>query len=284
MTKIVDFHLHTNNSDGGLDVNKLLELVKSSGANKISITDHDNIDVYKKISHEAASGLEIISGVELTGYFKGQKFHFTMYGFDLGDRHISSFFDILRREDIWCFKKMLRQLRREKNIRIDKNLLADFIRRNGYFNIVKVSNLLFEAKISPSQRDAFYMYTRGLEERRKIHSFAEISRLASRTNSKLFIAHPMRTIDDIDEIEGIIVELKRIGIDGIEVFTSRHTQEKQIGLLGLAKKHNLLVSGGSDYHEEFGGIETKQIGVCGSGKITLDMLSDFFTDQGGVIV
>ena len=50
-----------------------------------------------------------------------------------------------------------------------------------------------------------------------------------------------------DEIK-IISELKEMGIQGVEVFYSEHTPEQTRLFAELAQRHNLLLTGGSDFH------------------------------------
>ena len=62
---------------------------------------------------------------------------------------------------------------------------------------------------------------------------------------------------------GILLEIFEKGIDGIEVYNSVHTLEDVKRYLLLAKKYNLLITGGSDFHgsthpERILGYTTKQ--------------------------
>ena len=45
-----------------------------------------------------------------------------------------------------------------------------------------------------------------------------------------------------------VEELIKLGVDGIEAHYSKHTEEEEQQYLKLAKKYNLLVTGGSDLH------------------------------------
>ena len=51
-------------------------------------------------------------------------------------------------------------------------------------------------------------------------------------------------------IEDIIYLFKNAGIDGIEIFNSKHTLSDIKRYLTVAKREGLLISGGSDYHGE----------------------------------
>ena len=63
------------------------------------------------------------------------------------------------------------------------------------------------------------------------------------------LAHPIsleRTYGvNIEDIFGMF---KNAGIDGIEIFNSKHTLSDIKRYLKLAKRENILISGGSDFH------------------------------------
>ena len=42
--------------------------------------------------------------------------------------------------------------------------------------------------------------------------------------------------------------LAALGLDGLEVYYFEHSDEKKIELLELARRYNLLATGGSDFH------------------------------------
>ena len=58
------------------------------------------------------------------------------------------------------------------------------------------------------------------------------------------MAHPFT----VPEPEATIVEMKAAGMAGIEAYYGNYTGEEIGTLIALAKKHGLLVTGGSDYH------------------------------------
>ncbi len=66
------------------------------------------------------------------------------------------------------------------------------------------------------------------------------------------IAHPGRISLEYAEREGLIRDLAKGGVDGIEAHYTTHTEEETAYFLRLAKELNLLVTGGSDTHVEDG--------------------------------
>jgi len=63
------------------------------------------------------------------------------------------------------------------------------------------------------------------------------------------LAHPFTTDGLIDEeLEQFICHFKEWGIEGIEAVYPLHTARQTLQLQELAKKHELLVTGGTDFH------------------------------------
>jgi len=50
------------------------------------------------------------------------------------------------------------------------------------------------------------------------------------------------------ELENLLIHLKDLGLNGIEVYHSTHSDEDKKKLNLLAKKYNLFPTGGSDFH------------------------------------
>jgi 3',5'-nucleoside bisphosphate phosphatase len=84
------------------------------------------------------------------------------------------------------------------------------------------------------------------------------------------IAHPISlNFKSFDEFEKLLKEFVQTGVEGLEVYSSMHTMDDVAAFLKIANKNNMLISGGSDFHEE----GSKQIGVYMDGNfIPADLL------------
>jgi predicted metal-dependent phosphoesterase TrpH len=67
--------------------------------------------------------------------------------------------------------------------------------------------------------------------------------LIHRAGGLAVMAHPALNRND-DIIPGIV----EAGLDGIEVFHTKHSPNANLRYMDMAKKYNLLVTGGSDCH------------------------------------
>ncbi len=62
------------------------------------------------------------------------------------------------------------------------------------------------------------------------------------------IAHPYQTNLENNQLEQLIKKLIDYGLKGIEVFYSLHSKSQIEQYLNYARKYNLLITGGSDFH------------------------------------
>ena len=63
------------------------------------------------------------------------------------------------------------------------------------------------------------------------------------------IAHPfLLNPKNIEDIEELVIILKAMGLKGIEVYYSEHSQDNISKLEDIANRHELLMTGGSDFH------------------------------------
>lgn len=69
-------------------------------------------------------------------------------------------------------------------------------------------------------------------------------------NSKgiAILAHPFLYNMQKNKLDEMILYLKTVGLKGIECIYSTHTDEETEYLMSIAKKYNLKISGGSDFH------------------------------------
>lgn len=82
-------------------------------------------------------------------------------------------------------------------------------------------------------------------------------RLIVQANGLPVLAHPLTA----SSFETIIVELKAVGLVGIEAYYDDYTSEEVAKLVDLAERHGLIATGGSDFHGLDASAETMIGGV-----------------------
>lgn len=263
-------------SDGGKNVLEIFDTAKQNDVKVISITDHNNIDAYDSLPKTNLFDIKIIQGVEVDAVFDEIKTHIVMYGFEK-TKAVMRYFAKAKRYDIKDFKRMVKSTERLNGIKIDRKILKNFIRKNQYFDKVRLNNLLVEAKFANTAVDAFYNFSKDVKDKTRYSVPAKkLFKIAKQSGGLTFVAHPMKylkQLETVEKLEEYILKLKKIGLDGVEVFNNRQNQEEETRLLNFTKNNDLLISAGSDYHAKIGAKESKQIGEVLEKEINSNLVS-----------
>jgi len=248
---LVDLHIHTSTSDGSYSPQEIVDLAHKQGLKAIAITDHDTIGGNKEaVTAGAQSGLEVIPGVEISVEWNNRSVHILGYYINWENENFASEL------------QNLVNFREERNPRIVKklNLLGlklsyDDIKSvagEGTVGRPHFAQVLVEKGYVKNEDQAFKKYLQ-----RGASAYVDKKRLSPQEGIHLIkdaggiavLAHPFST-DGITgrEIEQFIFHFKQIGIEGIETLYPLHTSQQTLQLQDLAKKHKLLVTGGTDFH------------------------------------
>jgi len=84
----INFHIHSNYSDGKCDFDKLIEQAQKLNMKYISITDHNCIQGYKNSKYKDIPFL--IKGVEFDCFYRMSLLHILGYGIDINNQELNS--------------------------------------------------------------------------------------------------------------------------------------------------------------------------------------------------
>ena len=248
----IDMHIHSYISDGDYETKKIIDLVKESGVKTFSLTDHDTILGNLEILEHLPEGMEFITGVEMTAYIEKGELHILGYDIDLNNKELKR--ELANQDNLARFrvKMLLSYLSEVFNIKFSKEEEAALFNKKGNVGRPEVSKLLIKHGYASSVREAFAKYL--IEAHNNVKgsvnylSAEEIIELIKGAGGVPVLAHPIFLQKPIDELDEYIGELKKYGLMGIEVYHSKQDKEYSEQLLAIAKKYDLLVSAGSDYH------------------------------------
>ncbi len=258
-----DLHLHTYYSDGTESPAELLERAASLQFDVVAVTDHDTIEgISEALETGHRLGIQVVPGVEITASFHDQELHLLAYfcpesGKDLGwnateliqqlEQHIQH-----RLERV---KKMVQRLNTLGiSIAIEDVLEQTTSRTNSGGAPPKtvalgrphVAAALVARKHVSSIDKAFTEFLkkgRPAWVDKKRADAREVINLIHRLKGIVILAHPGLLHD-----EKISIQLLEEGIDGVEVYHTRHTLHELVHYRNLAQDHGLLITGGSDCH------------------------------------
>jgi len=270
----IDLHVHTKTgSDGNLPVEDVLKEAKRRSIELLSVTDHDSVVAQEKAIELARHhGIAYVTGIELNVTFeypsgegksaKSVSLDFLGFQYDIENRELKSKLELMREHREGRARKILEKL----NTEFDKQGIQRFTEKDleniqatvdGAFGRPHIANYLVKKGIVKDKQEAFDRYLVKCDVPKYPLPLAEASRLIRNAGGVLVFAHPsdpdgtsLVTITrDLAQqtkvIEGYMLEY----IDGVECWHPRHDKKTIAHYQEFAKEHSLIMTGGSDCHQ-----------------------------------
>lgn len=240
-----DLHIHTTASDGHSTPEEILHRAKKHKLEAIAITDHDTIRGYRKAQELVSDyDIELLPGVELTSDFNGRECHLLGYCFEPDHPAITKMLAAHYRSRLERGKWIIEQLSKE-GLEVDIDEVK--AEANGS-NIGRphIASVLVDKGYVASFKEAFIRY---LSDEslgtiyNEYYSHTDVIKTVKKAGGVAFVAHPGNLYDE-QELETLV----EAGVDGIEFLHPSHDYQTQKRIEQFAQKHNLLMSGGSDFH------------------------------------
>jgi len=246
----IDLHLHTTYSDGSLPPTEVLGLAQKAGVSALAITDHDIVDgIPEAIEAGAHLGIEVIPGIEISSRYGESELHMLGYFLDWKDSSLSSRL------------VQLRASRHRRNPRIIEKLNelgldltyeeVKALAGTGSIGRPHIARVLMAKGYVRSAKEAFDRYLAegaAAYVPRDLPEPAEAIAWIRTARGIPVLAHPTWVKESAEGLFGLCDKLKAEGLGGIEVHYSTHKPQQTSQFLEIARRLDLLVTGGSDFH------------------------------------
>lgn len=246
---MVDMHIHTNNSDGQYSTKEIIEMLKILRADMFSITDHDNVNSCKEIENLDLGNMNYIPGVEFSSINGIYNCHILGYNIDYNNKELLDECRIIENRRKEKIKIIINYLKKEKNINLTEEETSRILNKKGTIGRYDLCKVLMEKGYGakPIVYDRYLTNIEGVKSHRS--DIETITSVIKKANGVSILAHPKEIEDTYNvNIEDIIENFIEKGIQGIEAYNTIHTLNEVRKYLDLAKKYNLLITGGSDFH------------------------------------
>lgn len=252
----VDLHIHTTASDGVLSPAQVVRVAIDKGLEAIAITDHDTTDgVDQAVAAASGERLEVIPGIELSAEEGSREVHILGYYIDYRDQTLQERLAVLRRarrERAW---KMVKKLE-TTGTPVSWERVLEIAGETSAFGRPHIAKALLERGYVGSLKEAFdrYIGLRGpaYVSRHKLTP-AEAVKIITDAEGLPVLAHPRGQ-------EDVIPKLAALGLVGLEAYYPSYSREERDLLAKLAEEHNLIATGGSDFHGYNGGDPARSLG------------------------
>ncbi|MBX9570927.1 MAG: PHP domain-containing protein [Candidatus Obscuribacterales bacterium] len=265
-----DLHLHTHHSDGNWTTEELINRACELGLETIAITDHDTTAALAEGHSYAEGKLRLIDGIEFNTTIKRANGK-------TKDVHILGYF--INKDDV-AIKEMIQRQQFARRKQVEDTVAIfngkgyeltfdDVARQAGKGSIGRphICKAMMAAGIVNDASKAYRMlmnYDSEFRVERESISPHDAIAAISHAGGISSLAHPGKD----KEIEPLVAELASNGLNAIEAFHRSHTLSMVKKYQKLARKLDLLITGGSDCHGPFEGFP----GSIGTIRLTPDIV------------
>ncbi|MFD6206963.1 PHP domain-containing protein [Peribacillus sp. NPDC060253] len=254
----VELHCHTNISDGSSSFVELLEIAKRENIGHLAITNHDTtMGLQEMVEMGKDQGIEIIPGIEVSGYdfARGRRVHILGYFVEHGHKALEELCNPLIEKRNAASEKMVERLI-NAGYQITWNQVSKFRGGTGVYK-QHIMLALQEAGYTNSIYGALYkkIFSRGQNGEEPGIAFIPMEYVDAILAVKAIraaggvpvLAHP----GQYESFE-MIPDLVEAGLEGIEVLHPHHGHAEEERAIQYADQYNLIKTGGSDFHGEYG--------------------------------
>lgn len=250
---VADLHVHSIYSDGSYSPEQLIDMAVDKGLKALALADHDTVEgVEEMLEIGSSKGIEIIPAIELSTSSTKAEIHILGYKIDYKAPFFLEEIKRMFNARLKRAKKMVDKLKgmgidisyqEVKSIAGDKYIgrphIAQALVKAGY--IEKVEEAFTEAYIANGGRA--YVGRQKISPERAIELIHQAGGVA-------ILAHPYLVNKGNPFNKDGIIELVDKGLDGIEVYHSKHDSKTREYYKKIAEELGLLITGGSDFHGE----------------------------------
>lgn len=241
----VDLHLHTTASDGLLSPNELVEQALKKGKSAIAITDHDTTTgICSAMNQAKGRNIEVIPGIEFSVQYAPYMHILGLY-IDIKNSRLITELNRLKKIRCTLIAQAFFKVR-QFGIHISPQQLKSEVGTVTIFNLKKY---LLSKNLMPIECSLDAELQNLLNKWEKVVlSPQDCISLIHQSQGIAILAHPLLLGYSMDKLDSILYELKKLGLDGMEVDHPAQPVEVRGKLEKMLYKYSLVRSGGSDYH------------------------------------
>jgi predicted metal-dependent phosphoesterase TrpH len=262
----IDLHTHSTRSDGLDSPSELITNAAKAGVNVIALTDHDTVSGWDEARGKALElGLGFVPGIEVTSVSDVERFgkairvsvHLLAYLPDPDHKAL----EIVLGDTVATREARGRAIveKLAEKIPITWEMVLEHLDDGATIGRPAIADTLVSMGLVADRSAAFdyYLSTDGpFYVSHSTVSTLEAIGLIRQAGGVPVIAHPLKGVGPDTDAEDLPMvhfeEMIATGLQGVEVYHRDVPETARKWLLELAGKHDLIVTGSSDYHGVFG--------------------------------
>jgi predicted metal-dependent phosphoesterase TrpH len=248
-----DLHSHSTASDGTDAPAEVMRRARAAGLDAIALTDHDTVAGHAAARAALPPELTLVPGMELSCRRDGHSVHLLAYLFDPADPELAAETARIRESRVHRAEAMVGRLA-ELGVPVTWERVRA-IAGDGVVGRPHVARAMVEAAVIDSPDQAFGPDWIGEGGRAYVPRYAldpaRAIALVRTAGGVSVLAHPRARGWEVPD--DVIAGLAAAGLAGIEVWHPDQGQAQRMLLQDLARRLDLVASGGSDDHGELTG-------------------------------
>jgi predicted metal-dependent phosphoesterase TrpH len=252
----IDLHIHSTASDGTFTPSEIVSHALKLKLKAIAITDHDTLaGSSAALNSGIPSALEFLTGVEISAapppiYHQAGSFHLLGYSIHLADSELNQTLEVLQlarknrnpaiinRLNELGISISLDEVREEAgDVQLGRPHIAQILISKGVVSSIGEAFDQFLGTDKPAYVDKY-----------RVQCSKAIGAILGAGGIPV-LAHPgLLEFESETQLDDLISQLKQMGIQGVEVYYPEHTADQTRLFAELARRHDLLLTGGTDFH------------------------------------
>lgn len=264
-TSYIDLHMHSLYSDDGeYTPTQLVDMCHEAGVKIMAIADHNWVKAIDEASARALElGMIYIPAIEIDCTYKGLNFHVVGYGIDDKNPIFNQLGENILTQELTCSAKKL-ELTNAMGFDLKKEQL-DALSSNGVYTgemfgeaLLKDPRYSDHALLKPYREGGersdnpyvnfywdFYAQGKPCYTEVLFPNLEETIKIINENGGVAVLAHPGNNLKGCFEL---FDDMVKKGIQGVECFSSYHSEETNQYFYQKAKELNILFTCGSDFH------------------------------------
>lgn len=264
--KKVDLHIHTLFSDDGeLTPEEIIDRAVAEGMDVIAITDHNSVKgIQRALDYGKDKAICVLPGIEIDCTFAGINLHLLGYNIDFTKDCFEELENnILKQEQAVALEK-INKIKEVTGLNLDRE---EVFKRthNGIVTGELIAEVLLEDEayldeplLAPYREGGsrgdmpfvnfywdYFSQGKAAYIPMTFITLQEAIKMIKDAGGIPVIAHPGNNLKGNKDM---IDELIKVGIEGIEVYSSYHTEEDREYFYHKAKEMGLIITCGTDFH------------------------------------
>ena len=248
--RFIDLHVHSTASDGTLTPTEVVERAIQHNLAAIALTDHDTVaGISEALAAGRNSQTTIIPGIEVSCDYNATEIHVLGFYLDYTSTELQEKLYTIRHAREKRNEDMIALFQKD-DIPITMELL-----QNGNPKTVitraHFARVLMELGICKTKEQAFSRYI-GTNCKyylpKPVITPEYALGLITEAGGIPVLAHPLLYHLGYRQVEDMITELMSYGLKGVEAYHSSNNIYESDRLRSIALRHNLITTGGSDFH------------------------------------